>query len=141
MMLFGICAQMAAYLTWAFNMFGGLIQYPLGTANDMLNLNNMFSINLWSALIGGAGIAISIAALLLRTGTYAIYAMLLFAIGVFFNIVKTFVLAIPNTVVAIFASANLPSGATTPIQVVIGVIMVFAGFIYLFELVIQRRAS
>jgi hypothetical protein len=141
LMTLGIGIQLACYLVWSFNMFGSRVVYPLGSASDLTNLNNLFSIDLWSGLIGLAGIGISIVTLLLKQNTYAIYAMLLFAFGIFFNIVKTFLFAIPNTVTAIFASANVPAGATTPLQVVIGVIVVFAGFIYLFELAIQRRAN
>ena len=136
MMLFGICVQLSCYLFWAFNVTGNLIQFPLGSAADINNLNNMFSINLWTFLIGGAGIAISVVSLLMRSGTYAIYALLISAIGVFFNVVKGFVFAVPNVISALF-----PGSPTGPITYVVGVIVMFAGFIYLFELAIQRRAS
>jgi hypothetical protein len=140
LLLFGIAIQLAAYLTWSFNIFAGYVQYPLGSAAEINNLNNIFNIDLWSGLVGGTGIIISIAMLLLRQGTYAVYALLLFAIGVFFNIVKGFVFAIPNTVSALFASAGVGDVAS-PIQVVIGVIVMFAGFMYVFELAIQRKAT
>jgi hypothetical protein len=140
-MLFGVCLQLAAYLTWSFNVFGNTIVYPLGTAADLTNINNIFSINLWSALVGLAGIGVSVVALLLRQGTYAIYAMLIFAFGIFFKVVSTFVLAIPNMLTAILASANVPAGATTPLQIAIGVMMTFAGFIYLAELAVQRKLN
>ena len=152
-LVFGVSIQIVAYLFWAFSFFGSLVQYPFGSATDLNNLNNMFSLNWWTALIGGTGIAISIAALLLRQGTYALYALLLFGIGVFFNVVKGFVLAIPNTVAALIpnnASTNpLPptivNGVAiyppSPFQVVAGVILVFAGFMYMFGLVIQRETT
>lgn len=139
-MYFGIGVQLFCYLFWAFNVFGGLIQYPLGNAADINNLNNMFSINLWTALVGGAGVVISIAALLLRQGTYALYALLLFAIGVFFNVVKGFVLVVPNTIAALLPASTNPLGTgTNPIAVVVGVIVLIAGFMYVFGLVIQRE--
>jgi hypothetical protein len=141
LMLFGVCVQLAAYLTWSFNVFGNAIVYPLGAASDLTNLNNIFDINLWSALVGLAGVGISIVALLLKQGTYAIYAMLIFAFGIFFKVVSTFVFAIPNMVAAIFASANVPAGTTTPLQITIGVIMTFAGFIYLAEMAVQRKLN
>jgi hypothetical protein len=137
LLLFGICVQLSAYCIWSFNVFGDLVQYPLGSADDINNLNNMFSLSLWSGLVGGTGIIISVAALLLKQGTFAVYALLLFAIGVFFNVVKGFVFAIPNVISAIIPS----SWGGGPLQVVVGVIVLFAGFMYVFELAIQRKAS
>lgn len=133
---FGIAVQLTAYIIWSFNLLHGLIVYPLGSAADINNLNNLFSLNLWSGLIGGAGIVISIVMLLMRQGTYALYAMLIMAISIFFNIVKGFVLAIPNLV-----SAIVPSSYAGPIQIVIGIITLFGGFLYIFGLVIQRNPT
>jgi hypothetical protein len=139
LLLFGICVQLSAYCIWSFNVFGDLVQYPLGSASEINNLNNVFSIDLWSGLVGGTGIVISVAMLLLRQNTYAIYALLLMVIGIFFNIIKGFVFAIPNLVAAIFGAAGVPSGIFNPIQVVVGVIITFAGFMYLAGLAAQRK--
>jgi hypothetical protein len=139
MMLFAICLQMGCYLTWAFQAFGPSFSYPLSPLN--LSTNGIFSINLWSGLIGGTGILIGVGMLLLRQNTYAIYAILLMAFGIFFNIVQTFIFAIPNTLAAIFSSANVPSAATVPIQLVVGEIVLFAGFIYLAEMAVQRKLN
>ena len=141
MMIFGIALQLSAYLVWASGVVSGVMQFPLGNYSDLMNLNNMFSLNLWSGLVGLAGVGIGLAALLLKSGTYAIYAVLLFAFGVFFNVVKGFVLAIPNLISALAVAAGLSSSVTSPIAIFVGVIVVFGGFIYLFELAIQRRAS
>ena len=141
-MVLAICIQLVSYSLWSFNFFGGLIQYPFGSATDLNNLSNMFSITSFNALLGIGGAAlIGLAALLLRQGTYALYAMLLWAIGVFFNIVKGFVLAIPNTVAALLPSSTNPGSGVNPLQVVIGFIVLFAGFMFLFEMVIQRNVS
>jgi hypothetical protein len=139
LMFFAICLQMACYLTFTFQVFGPSFRYPLSPLD--LSVNGIFSINAWSGLIGGTGILIGVGMLLLRQNTYAIYAILLFAFGIFFNIVQTFVFAIPNTVSAIFASANVPTGATDPIQLVVGEMVLFAGFIYLAELAVQRKLN
>ena len=144
MMLLTISIQLTSYLLWSFNFFGGIIQYPFGSATDLNNLSNTFSLTSFNALLGIGGAAlIGLAALLLRQGTYAIYAMLIWAIGVFFNVVKGFVLAIPNTVAALLPVETNPlgAGAINPLQVVIGFIILFAGFMFLFELVIQRPVS
>lgn len=141
-MIFGIALQLTCYLIWSFNVFNGLIQYPLGTAADINNLNSMFSIDLWSGLVGLTGVGISVAMVLLRQNTYAIYTLLIFAIGIFFNIVKGFILAIPNTIAALLPESTNPTpGSINPITVVIGVIVVFAGFMYFFGLVIQRDTT
>jgi hypothetical protein len=142
MMVFAIAIQLVAYLLWSFNFFGGIIQYPFGSAADLNNLSNTFSLTSFNALLGIGGAAlIGLAALLLRQGTYAIFACLLWAIGAFFNIVKGFVLAIPNTVAALLPSSTNPGTGLNPLQVVIGFIVLFAGFMFLFELVIQRNVS
>jgi hypothetical protein len=137
-LVFGIAFQLTCYLMWSFNVFGGLVQYPLGTAPDLNNLNNMFSIDLWSGLIGATGVVTGIAMLLLRQGTYALYALLIFALGIFFNIIKGFLIAIPNTIAGIVSMSGLSSAIMGPIATVIGVICVFGGFMYFFGLVIQR---
>ena len=142
MMIFAISLQLISYLLWSFNFFGGVIQYPFGSAADLNNLSNTFSLTGFNALLGIGGAAlIGLAALLLRTGTYALYAMLLWAIGVFFNIVKGFVLAIPNTLAALLPASTNPGSGLNPLQVVIGFIILFAGFMFLFEMVIQRNVS
>ena len=138
-LIFGLSLQVTCYLFWAFNFFGGLIEYPLG---DVSGLSSVFSINTYSVLIGiGGGLAIGLAALLLKQGTYAIYAMLLWAIGCMFNITQTFFLAIPNTIGALLPPETNPNPAAFPVNpliVVLGVVFAFAAWMYMFGLVIQR---
>lgn len=136
-LLFGICFQLAAYLFWAFNFMGGTVNYPYG---NVAGLTSVFSINAYSALAGvGAAVGIGIAALLLKQGVYAIFAMLLFGIGIMFNFIGTFFLAIPNVIGSVIpASANPLGGGVNPIIVVITVIFFFAAWMYMFGLVIQR---
>jgi hypothetical protein len=143
MMIFAISLQLTSYLLWSFNFFGGIIQYPFGSAADLNNLSDIFSLTSFNALLGiGGAVLIGLAALLLKAQTYALYAMLIWAIGIFFNIVKGFVLAIPNTLAALLPSSTNPiPGSVNPIQVAIGFIVLFAGFIFLIELVIQRNVS
>jgi hypothetical protein len=137
-LIFGIAFQLSCYMFWAFSSFAGFIQYPFGSAADVTNLQNIFSLNVWSVLVTGVGVATSIIMLLMRQGTYALYALLIFAIGIFFPIVSTFVLAVPNTIAGLAASMGLSAAITGPISTVIGVICVFGGFMYMFGLVIQR---
>jgi hypothetical protein len=149
-LIFGICLEVVAYLTWAFNFFGGVIQYPFGSAQDMLNLSNAFSFTIWTYLISGTGAVIGIVALLLKQGTYALYALLVFAFGVFYKIIYPIVVAIPNLVAGMLPNSTNPNYTIVngqivyglnPIQVVVGVIVGFAIFIFCLEFVLQRKVS
>jgi hypothetical protein len=139
-LVYGVSLEAVCYLFWSFNVFGGMIQYPFGSAADLNSFSNMFSLTSYNALLGIGGAAlIGLAALLLRQGTYALYAMLLWAIGMFFNVVKGVVLAIPNTVSALLPVETNPTpGGINPIYTIVVFIVTFAGFMYLFGLVIQR---
>lgn len=136
---FGVALQITCYLAWAFNIFGGLIQYPLG---DVASIQSVFSIDVYSVLLGVGGAAIiGVAALLLKPGTYAIYAMLLWGLGTAFRVIQTFFLAIPNTIGALIPPETNPNPAlfaVNPIGVVITVVIGYAAFWWLFSLVIQR---
>lgn len=139
-LVLAIALQLVSYLFWAFDSFGGVIEYPLG---DVSSLENMFSINTFSVLIGvGGAVGIGLAALLLKQGTYAIYAMLLWAIGCMFSIIQTFILVIPNTLSALLPASTNPNPALFPVNpliVVVSVIFAFGAWMYFFGLVIQRE--
>jgi hypothetical protein len=112
---------------------------------DISSLENTFSINIYSALIGVGGAAlIGLAALLLKQGVYAVYAMLLWGIGVMFSVVQTFILAIPNTLAALLPASTNPNPAlfpTNPLIIVISMFFAFGAWMYMFGLVIQRETS
>ena len=135
----GVALQLACYLCWAFNPFGNLIQYPLG---DVSSIQSVFSIDIYSALLGIGGAAIiGVAALLLRPGLYAIYAMLIWGIGTAFRVIQTFFLAIPNTIGALIPASTNPNPAVfpvNPISVFVTVVIGYAAFWWLFGLVVQR---
>ena len=150
-LVLGICMEIVSYLMWAFQVIPPTIfKYPFGNAADMLNMQNMFKLDIWMALISGSGVVIGVAALLLRQGTYALYALLIFAIGVFYRVVVPFLIVIPNTIAALLPDSTnpnftmvggVPVYGINPIQVVIGLIVGFAIFIFMLELVLQRKVS
>jgi hypothetical protein len=79
--------------------------------------------------------------LLLKQGTYAVYAMLLWAIGVMFNLISTFLLVIPNTLSALLPASTNPNPDLFPVNpliVVIVLIFTFGAWWYMFGLTIQR---
>ena len=131
LLILGMSINIALYLFGAFSI-DPQVQIP-GSLSTMTSWFNLSPFNL--LFTGATAAVVGVAALLLRQGTYAIYALLISAIGVFFNVVKGFVFAVPNVISALF-----PGSPTGPITYVVGVIVMFAGFIYLFELAIQRRA-
>lgn len=136
---FGIALQIAAYVLWAYNVFGGLVQYPLG---DVSSITGIFDVNVYSVLLGVGGAAIiGVASLMLRTGITAVYAMLLWGFGVAFRVVQTFFLAIPNTIGALIPAELNPDPAlfpVNPIGVIVSIVIGYAAFWWLFSLVIQR---
>ena len=141
-LVFGIALQMVCYLFWAFDVFGGLVVYPI---SNMSSMTSWFDISAFSILVGiGGSIAIGIAGLLLRQGTYAIYAVLLWAIGNFFPFVRDFFLTIPNTISALIPAATNPNPSLfpiNPIMIVVSSIFAFGAFMYMFGLVFQREMT
>ena len=142
LLVFGISFQIAAYLMWTFNVVPGL-SYPL----DLSQTSAWFSLdNFWSSfsLAVAGSVGIGLAMLLLRQGTYALYAMLIWAIGVFLPMVKDFFLVIPNTLGAIlgpFFEYSNPTTGVNPLLVVITLIFAFAAWMFLMEMVTQRSMS
>lgn len=151
LLIFGISFEICAYLVWVFQVIPpNIIQYPFGSAADMMNLQNMFKIDVWMALISGTGVIVGIAVLLLRSGTYALYALLIFALGVFYRVLVPFLIVIPNTIAALLPNSTNPNFTMVngspvygpnPFQIVLGIIVGFAIFTFIYETVVQRKIS
>jgi hypothetical protein len=154
MLYFGVSLQLGCFILWAFNIFPAMgVAYPFGSVNALSSINSAFVISPWTAVIGGTGLAIGILTLLFRAGTYAIYAVLVFAAGVFFSYTYPFFIAIPNTIAALLPPTTNPfayvngvydSSHTTldnPLYAVVLVIFTVALFIFVFEMFLQRKVS
>lgn len=143
LLTFGIAFQFACYLFWAFDVTGGLINYPI----DLAVMNNAFAITPFTMMfLAGGAVGIGLAALLLRQGTYAVYAILIWAAGVFLSITAPFFLAIPNTITGLLSplldvTNPFATGTPHPFIVVIGAIFGFAIWWFIMELVTQRNYS
>lgn len=141
---FGVALQLTLYLFSSFNFFAGS---PLNYSISNLSLlSNTFNVSdTYSVLVGGVGFAaIGLASLLLRQGVYAIYAMLLWAIGIVFNFISGFFLIIPNMLSFLLPAETNPNPALfalNPITVVIGVVVAFAAWLYMLGLVLQREVG
>jgi hypothetical protein len=140
-LFFGVALQIICYLVWAFDVFGGLMVYPYGDVAALTGDGGIFNLDVYNTLIGiGGGIAIGLAGLLLKQGVYAVFAMLLWAIGCITNVINSFFLAIPNTIASFIPESTNPlPGQVHPFTVVIGIIFAVAAWLYLFGLVIQRE--
>lgn len=149
-LVFGISLQIAAYLFWAFTVVPS-VAYPISIADTM----NVFSLDKfsWQFMMGvGGAVGIGLAMLLLRQGTYALYAILIWVMGVFLPFTTGFFLAIPNTIGALIPTDlwNLtnpfPPNATNtypmhPLMVVIVLLFAFSAWIMMMELLTQRNLS
>lgn len=138
-LLFSFALQAFAYLGEYFNVF-----YPFnfGISTAAPAIFGIFQINvITAAVVGGGAIAIGIGAVLTRSGTYALYALLIYGIGVMVTQVQPFILAIPNLLKLIpfpnFAGTNI--SMSTPIIGFVGGIIVFSWGWFLVELITQRQ--
>jgi hypothetical protein len=136
-LLFTVCLDLSGFLLPYFIALPSYSVLPQ-TPTDIASI---FSISNF-AFLGVAGAAIGLAALLLRQGTYALYAMLLAIIGIFLPIVSNFLLSIPILLNAIIpASANPIAPLPNPISLAVMAIMDFAAFMFFAELMSQRNIS
>jgi hypothetical protein len=89
-----VSLQLAVYLLESFNM---LAPFTFTSPPDP-NIAGVFSLSAMSlALLGGGAAAILlVGGLLLRQGTYAIYALLLYGLGVLIPQIQGFITAIPR---------------------------------------------
>jgi len=112
---------------------------------DPFNFTDMFTLEVFSRnfMWMGIGVAAGLAGLLLRQNTYALYALVIFAVATFLPIVNTFIFAIPNLIEAIMymypaynpfsgiATGNL--AGTNPFSVVLVAVGSFAAFFFIMD--------
>lgn len=131
--------QAFAYLGQVFNIF-----YPFNFGIDISEptIFGIFQIDLITgALLGAGAVAIGIGAILTRSGTYAIYTLLIYGIGIFVTQVQDFFLAIPR-MITLFNLPNFPGttvSTAVPIMGFVGGLLVFAWGFFLLELITQRN--
>ena len=136
-----LALEIICYLFQAFDVFGGIVTYPLGSISNLVTLNGWFDISTFGALVGTGAVVTGIAMLLFRQNTYAIYACFIFGFGIIFTGVSQIVLAIPNMLGAILnmvPEINPVPGGVNPFSFVLIVIVGYAMFWFLASLVLQR---
>ena len=133
--------QFAAYFLEIFNV---LYPFTFSVTMSEPNFAGIFTITPFTLALTGVGsAAITLAAILTRQGTYAIYAMLLFGIGVCINAVQSFFFAIPN-LLQLLPFPNFPGttiSTSVPIIAFLSGLFLYAAWWFLVELVTQRTHS
>ncbi len=133
LMLFTIFVNIAMYLLQVF----GVVGVSTAPQYSPMTLYTKFSIDVFVrnfTLTGVGSVAIMLAGLLLRQGTYALYAMTVFAICTFIPIISDFLLAIPNLIDSVIPAAMNPLyPAANPIGLIFTAIFGFAAFMFLME--------
>lgn len=112
---------------------------------DPFNFTDMFTLEVFTRnfMWMGIGVAAGLAGLLLRQNTYALYALVIFAVATFLPIVNTFIFAIPNLIEAIMFMypefnpfAGVATGVwagTNPYSAVLVAMGTFAGFFFIID--------
>ena len=145
-LLLGLAISFVTYLFGVFN-FVPMVQSPFVS---LTKWEGWFDINIYNILFVSAAAAVTgITALLTRSGTYALYAMLLTALGLIIKPVQDIVLAIPNALASWLPQETNPFAYTNgvfdstytginPVVFVVKLIYIFFAFWFILGLVIQR---
>jgi hypothetical protein len=137
-LIFGLALNSAIFLFGAFG-FDPQVQMTFANLSTWTGWFNLSPFNI--LFTGAAATIIGLAALLTRNGTYAIYAMLLAALGMIITPVQQFVTAIPTAIGTLIPPETNPNPTLFPINplvVVINLVFLFAAFWFIFGLVVQR---
>lgn len=146
LMLLGLAMSIAIYIFGVYNI-DPQVHFPF---TPLQNWTDWFSITPWGLLITGVGTVLAgLVAVLFRQGTYAIYAMLIAALGLIITPIQQIVTAIPTAIGMWLPAEANPLAYTNgvynssytganPIVIVLDLLFIFAAFWFIFGLVIQR---
>ncbi len=143
LLVFAVAINCVVYLFGAFNV-DPLVRNPM----NLSSFQSWFDLSPFNIMLTGATAAvIGLAAVLLRQGTYAIYAMLLWALGMIITPIRNFILAFLLLIGGWLRDSTNPFPAVNgvyppnPIVIVISLLFAFAAYWFIFGLVIQRDIS
>ena len=140
-MLFTVLLNIAVWLIQIF----GVVRFESPMWSDPTGFATLFSIDYFInsftfATVGAA--AIGLASMILRSGINPIYAMVIWAVGVFVPIVGQFLTAVPTMINAVIpANLNPIYPLPNPFSLLFGAVFAFGAFMFLMELVTQSRQS
>lgn len=141
LLILGIALNISIYLIGVFGV------NPLSNLQftDLSSWEGWFDFSALNILLtGGVTAAVGIAAVLLRQGTYAIYAMLLAALSMIISPIQKLVYAIPLAIGSWLPDSTNPLPPVNgvyppnPIFIIISLLYVFGAYWFIFGLVIQR---
>lgn len=138
--LFAFLFNLSAWLIQVFS----LTPMDLPAKYNPTELGGIFTLDVFARNFSWAGIAVAagLAGLLLRQNTYAVYALIIFAIATFIPIINTFIYAIPNMIDAVmylypeynpFALSGGIFAGTNPYSLILIAVGTFAGFFFLMD--------
>lgn len=138
-MLFTILFNISVWLLQIFQ----IVRFDSPLWSDPTGFQNLFTIDYFirsfTYAVAGAA-AIGLAQAILRVGVNPIYAMLIWAVGVFVPIIQQFLLAVPTMIEAVIPrSMNPIYPLPNPFSVVFGAMFAFGAFMFLMEMVTQTR--
>jgi hypothetical protein len=138
---------------WLISIFA-LTPYVQPARYDPANLLSIFNLDIFrlqfsgetlTAMVGGA--ALLLASLVTRQNTYALYALVVWAVGVLIQPINDFIYAIPNAINDLigktalnpwYGSSNALLAATNPYSLVFTVIFTVGAWFFLMEVILQR---
>jgi hypothetical protein len=145
LLFIGVALNISAFLFVTFHV-DPTFKASIELSTNTFNLD-VFSLAFTS--LGAAGIMIM--GLLLRQGTYAIYATLIWVVTTLLGVARNFITAIPNVIFGIFGPALAPIDpnynpaninlTANPIIAVLVYVVTFAGFWFFMEIIAQRAFS
>jgi hypothetical protein len=147
-MFFALLVSLAVWLVDVFAL--SPVTLPAEYTPD--SIMGMFSLNLFrnNFMYVGVGVAAGLAGLLLRQNTFALYALVIFAVASFIPIISNVIYALPNMIDTImtlypaynpFASTGGVLGGTNPYSLLLAAIGGFAAWIFLMDMVSGRQTA
>ena len=124
-----MCISAIGYLCQAYGVFP--VNFGI---TDLSQWQNWFTIDLVTGVIGGVAGGVGVLALLLKQGTFAVYALLVGVILALITPVRGTITFIPSLI----ASLLVDSALAAPIIIVIQMITVVAAGWFIITLVLQR---
>jgi hypothetical protein len=141
-----LAVNVACWIVQVFN----LVPFSLPPEFSPTDIASMFTLNrfLNNFLYSGVAVVAGLATLLLRQNTFALYALVIFIVGLFLPLVSGFITAIPRLIegiMALYPAYNPFEGSmlgfTNPYSIVIMAFGAFAAFMFIVGQVSGREVA
>jgi len=138
--------NLACWIVQVFN----LVPFSLPPEFNPTDIASMFTLEnfLRNFMYSGIAVVAGLATLLLRQNTFAIYALVIFVVGLFLPLVSRFITAIPNLIegiMVLYPQYNPFNGSilgfTNPYSILLMAIGTFAAFMFIVGQVSGREIA